>query len=83
MGRRAADLTTAVPVLGVPALVGVRDWRTVGGERAGEVLPLTWGPQCSIGVQTSPGSAMLQDRAGSQGVLHLSEDCLYRLQCGV
>ncbi|XP_031664154.1 mucin-5AC-like [Oncorhynchus kisutch] len=55
MGRRAADLTTAVPVLGVPALVGVRDWRTVGGERAGEVLPLTWGPQCSIGVQTSPG----------------------------
>ncbi|CAB1316174.1 unnamed protein product [Coregonus sp. 'balchen'] len=54
MGRRAADLTTAVPVLGVPALVGVRGWRTAGGERAGEVLPLTWGPQCSIGVQTSP-----------------------------
>ncbi|XP_071191873.1 mucin-2-like isoform X1 [Salvelinus alpinus] len=55
MGRRAADLTTPVPVLGVPALVGVRGWSTAGGERAGGVLPLTWGPQCSIGVQTSPG----------------------------
>uniref|UniRef100_A0A8C7M423 Mucin-17-like n=1 Tax=Oncorhynchus kisutch TaxID=8019 RepID=A0A8C7M423_ONCKI len=54
MGRRAADLTTPVPVLGVPALVGVRGWSTAGGERAGGVLPLTWGPQCSIGVQTSP-----------------------------
>ncbi|XP_041741995.1 mucin-5AC [Coregonus clupeaformis] len=55
MGRRAADLTTPVPVLGVSALVGVRGWRTAGGERAGGELPLTWGPQCSIGVQTSPG----------------------------
>ncbi|XP_071029179.1 uncharacterized protein [Oncorhynchus clarkii lewisi] len=55
MGRRAADLTTPVPVLGVPALVGVRGWSTAGGERAGGVLPLTWGPHCSIGVQTSPG----------------------------
>ncbi|XP_060911610.1 mucin-3B-like [Labrus mixtus] len=56
MGRRAADLTTPVPVLGVPALVGVRGWRTTGGDRSGEALLLqTWGPQCSVGVQTSPG----------------------------
>ncbi|XP_034082616.1 serine-rich adhesin for platelets [Gymnodraco acuticeps] len=52
MGRRAADLTTPVPVLGVPALVGVRGWRTTGVDRA---LLHTWGPQCSVGVQTSPG----------------------------
>ncbi|XP_062311683.1 WAS/WASL-interacting protein family member 2-like [Osmerus eperlanus] len=56
MGRRAADLTTPVPVLGVPALVGVRGWRTAGGERAGPPLSLTWGPQCSIGVQTTPAT---------------------------
>ncbi|XP_066506590.1 mucin-6 [Hoplias malabaricus] len=43
MGRRAADLTTPVPVLGVPALVGVRGWRA-----------LTWTHQCNVGVQTSP-----------------------------
>ncbi|XP_042355620.1 serine-rich adhesin for platelets-like [Plectropomus leopardus] len=56
MGRRAADLTTPVPVLGVPALVGVRGWRTTGGDRSGGALLLqTWGPQCSVGVQTSPG----------------------------
>ncbi|XP_068455853.1 uncharacterized protein [Clinocottus analis] len=55
MGRRAADLTTSVPVLGVPALVGVRGWRTTGGDRSGGPLLQTWGPQCSIGVQTSPG----------------------------
>lgn len=56
MGRRAADLTTPVPVLGVPALVGVRGWRTTGGDRsAGALLLQTWGPQCSVGVQTSPG----------------------------
>lgn len=55
MGRRAADLTTPVPVLGVPALVGVRGWRTTGGERSGGALLQTWGPQCSVGVQTSPG----------------------------
>ncbi|XP_045896778.1 uncharacterized protein LOC123963779 [Micropterus dolomieu] len=54
MGRRAADLTTPVPVLGVPALVGVRGWRTTGGDRAGGALLQTWGPQCSVGVQTSP-----------------------------
>ncbi|XP_063751876.1 uncharacterized protein LOC134872484 [Eleginops maclovinus] len=52
MGRRATDLTTPVPVLGVPALVGVRGWRTTGLDRA---LLHTWGPQCSVGVQTSPG----------------------------
>lgn len=55
MGRRAADLTTPIPVLGVPALVGVRGWRTCGGDRMGGSLLQTWGLQCSIGVQTSPG----------------------------
>ncbi|XP_076605900.1 uncharacterized protein LOC143332398 [Chaetodon auriga] len=55
MGRRAADLTTPVPVLGVPALVGVRGWRTTGGDRTGGALLQTWGPQNSVGVQTSPG----------------------------
>lgn len=55
MGRRAADLTTPVPVLGVPALVGVRGWRTTAGDRTGGALLQTWGPQCSVGVQTSPG----------------------------
>ncbi|KAM8900251.1 uncharacterized protein AB9W97_010278 [Spinachia spinachia] len=55
MGRRAADLTTSVPVLGVPALVGLRGWRTMGGDRSRGALLQTWGPQCSIGVQTSPG----------------------------
>lgn len=52
MGRRAADLTTSVPVLGVPALVGVRGWKATGGDRSGGAL---WGLQCSVGVQTSPG----------------------------
>lgn len=52
MGRRAADLTAPVPVLGVPALAGVRGWRTTAGERT--ALLQSWGPQCSIGVQTSP-----------------------------
>ncbi|XP_059207073.1 mucin-2 [Centropristis striata] len=55
MGRRATDLTTPVPVLGVPALVGVRGWRTTGGDRTGGALLQPWGPQCSVGVQTSPG----------------------------
>lgn len=54
MGRRAADLTAPVPVLGVPALAGVRGWRTIAGERTGGALLQSWGPQCSIGVQTSP-----------------------------
>ncbi|XP_069556548.1 mucin-6 [Brachyistius frenatus] len=54
MGRRAADLTTPVPVLGVPALVGLRGWKTTGGDRTGGALLQTWGLQCSIGVQTSP-----------------------------
>ncbi|XP_026184418.1 serine-rich adhesin for platelets isoform X2 [Mastacembelus armatus] len=54
MGRRAADLSTPVPVLGVPALVGVRGWKTTG-ERTGGALLQTWGLQCSVGVQTSPG----------------------------
>lgn len=55
MGRRAADLTTPVPVLGVPALVGVRGWRTTAGDRTRGALLQTWGPQCSVSVQTSPG----------------------------
>ncbi|KAI3373100.1 hypothetical protein L3Q82_006430 [Scortum barcoo] len=55
MGRRAADLTTPVPVLGVPALVGVRGWRTTAGDRTAGALLQTLGPQCSVGVQTSPG----------------------------
>ncbi|KAM7397720.1 hypothetical protein PAMA_005849 [Pampus argenteus] len=55
MGRRAADLTTPVPVLGVPALVGVRGWKTTGGDRSGGALLQTWGLHCSVGVQTSPG----------------------------
>lgn len=55
MGRRAADLTTPVPVLGVPALVGVRGWKTTGGDRSGETLLQTLGLHCSVGVQTSPG----------------------------
>lgn len=54
MGRRAADLTAPVPVLGVPALTGERGWRTTAGERTGGALLQSWGPQCSIGVQTSP-----------------------------
>lgn len=55
MGRRAADLTTPVPVLGVPALVGVRGWRTTAGDRTGGALLQNLGPPCSVSVQTSPG----------------------------
>lgn len=56
MGRRAADLTTSVPVLGVPALVGLRSWKTTGGDRSvGGALLQTYGIQCNVGVQTSPG----------------------------
>lgn len=67
MGRRAADLTTPVPVLGVPALVGVRGWRTTGGDRSGGALLLqTWGPQCSVGVQTSPGISRTSTQHGVQ-----------------
>ncbi|KAI4899908.1 hypothetical protein NFI96_019489 [Prochilodus magdalenae] len=43
MGRRAAETTNPVPVLGVP----------LAGGRA--VLTQKWGPLCSVGVQTSPG----------------------------
>lgn len=55
MGRRAADLTAPVPVLGVPALVGVRGWRTITADRTGGGLLHSWGPQYNIGVLTSPG----------------------------
>ncbi|XP_056263269.1 mucin-2 isoform X2 [Pseudoliparis swirei] len=63
MGRRAADLTTSVPVLGVSALVGVRGWRTTG---SGGALLQTWGPQCSIGVQTSPAISRPSTQNGEQ-----------------
>ncbi|KAM3601052.1 uncharacterized protein V6R79_006711 [Siganus canaliculatus] len=66
MGRRAADLTTPVPVLGVPALVGVRGWRTTGADRTVGALLQTWGPQCSIGVQTSPGISRPPTQHGAQ-----------------
>lgn len=54
MGRRAADLTAPVPVLGVPALVGLRGWRTIAADRTGGALQPSWGPQYSIGIPTSP-----------------------------
>lgn len=71
MGRRAADLTTSVPVLGVPALVGARCWRTTAGERNGGALLSTCGPQSSVGVQTSPGISGLPIQHGAEltGVL--------------
>lgn len=56
MGRRAADLATPVPVSEVPALVGVRDWRTANGE-----AELTCAHQCNVGVQTSPAIRSCQD----------------------
>lgn len=76
MGRRAADLTTSVPVLGVPALVGVRGWRTTAGERTGGALLQTCGPQSSIGVQTSPGISRLPIQHGVQltGALSVPSD---------
>lgn len=55
MGRRAADLTAPVPVLGVPALVGVRGWRTIAADRTGGALLHSWGPQYNMGVLGSPG----------------------------
>lgn len=71
MGRRAADLTTSVPVFGVPALVGARCWRTTAGERSGGALLPTCGPQSSVGVQTSPGISGLPVHHGAEltGVL--------------
>lgn len=68
MGRRAADLTTPVPVLGVPALVGVRGWKTTG-DRTGGALLQTWGLHCSVGVQTSPGIS----RPPTQQTLQLTD----------
>lgn len=56
MGRRAADLATPVPVSEVPALVGVRDWRTANGEAG-----LTCAHQCNVGVQTSPAIRSCQE----------------------
>ncbi|XP_057677918.1 uncharacterized protein LOC130907076 [Corythoichthys intestinalis] len=56
MGRRAAEFTTPVPVLGVPALVGARGWKTTGDDGTGGAQLQTWGLQSSsVGVQTSPG----------------------------
>uniref|UniRef100_A0A8C1UU21 Protein FAM196B n=1 Tax=Cyprinus carpio TaxID=7962 RepID=A0A8C1UU21_CYPCA len=53
MGRRAADLTTPVPVLGEPALVGTRVWRTVANGTS-SMATLTLSHHCNVGVQTSP-----------------------------
>ncbi|KAG7515189.1 hypothetical protein JOB18_001630 [Solea senegalensis] len=55
MGRRVGDVMTPVPVLGVPALVGVCGLKTTGEDTAAGVLLHTWGLHCSVGVQTSPG----------------------------
>lgn len=55
MGRRATDLTAPVPVLGVPALVGVRGWRTIATDRTVGALLHSWGPQYNMGVLSSPG----------------------------
>lgn len=56
MGRRAADLATPVPVSEMPALVGVREWRTANGEAG-----LTCAHQCNVGVQTSPAIRSCQE----------------------
>lgn len=53
MGRRAADHTTPVPVLGEPALVGTRVWRTVANGTS-SMATLTLSHHCNVGVQTSP-----------------------------
>ncbi|KAF4108233.1 hypothetical protein G5714_010992 [Onychostoma macrolepis] len=53
MGRRAADHTTPVPVLGEPALVGTRVWRTVANGTS-SMATLTLSHYCNVGVQTSP-----------------------------
>ncbi|KAK2871257.1 hypothetical protein Q8A67_023784 [Cirrhinus molitorella] len=53
MGRRAADHTTPVPVLGEPALVGTRVWRTVANGTS-SMAALTLSHHCNVGVQTSP-----------------------------
>nr|XP_055064623.1 mucin-4 [Misgurnus anguillicaudatus] len=53
MGRRAADHSTPVPVLGEPALVGTRGWRTVSNGTS-SMAGLTLTHHCNIGVQTSP-----------------------------
>nr|XP_021335005.1 uncharacterized protein LOC101882400 isoform X1 [Danio rerio]XP_021335006.1 uncharacterized protein LOC101882400 isoform X1 [Danio rerio] len=53
MGRRAADHTTPVPVLGEPALVGTRVWRTISNGTS-SMAALTLAHHCNVGVQTSP-----------------------------
>ncbi|XP_016328527.1 uncharacterized protein LOC107677962 [Sinocyclocheilus anshuiensis] len=53
MGRRATDHTTPVPVLGEPALVGTRVWRTVANGTS-SMATLTLSHHCNVGVQTSP-----------------------------
>ncbi|XP_028839689.1 uncharacterized protein LOC114792576 isoform X3 [Denticeps clupeoides] len=59
MGRKAADLSTPVPVLGVPALVGVRGWRSAEVDRP---AGLAWSHQCSVAVQTSPVTRTLHSQ---------------------
>ncbi|XP_017267983.1 uncharacterized protein LOC108233803 [Kryptolebias marmoratus] len=78
MGRRAADPMTPVPVLGVPALVGVRSWKTIEGEKGGRALLQTWG-LCSVGVQTSPGirrPPAQQPDTLSNNVIQTSNSCI-------
>uniref|UniRef100_A0A8C1W5M8 Protein FAM196B n=1 Tax=Cyprinus carpio TaxID=7962 RepID=A0A8C1W5M8_CYPCA len=53
MGRRAADHTTPVPVLGEPALVGTRIWRAMTNGTS-SMAALTLSHHCNVGVQTSP-----------------------------
>ncbi|XP_035999243.1 uncharacterized protein LOC105927755 isoform X2 [Fundulus heteroclitus] len=78
MGRRAADLTTPVPVLGVPASVEVRSWKTTGGDRSGGALLQTW-RQCTVAIQTSPGirrpPVQLHDSL-SNNVTQTSNSCI-------
>ncbi|XP_026075394.1 uncharacterized protein LOC113054232 isoform X1 [Carassius auratus] len=56
MGRRAADHTAPVPVLGEPALVGTRVWRAItSGTSSMAALTLSsLSHHCNVGVQTSP-----------------------------
>ncbi|TRZ00269.1 hypothetical protein DNTS_003719 [Danionella cerebrum] len=53
MGRRAADHPTPVPVLGEPALVGTRVWRTMPFGTS-SMAAMTLVHHCNVGVQTSP-----------------------------
>ncbi|XP_061558762.1 uncharacterized protein LOC133416116 [Phycodurus eques] len=78
MGRRAADLTTPVPVLGIPALVGARSWRTTGGDTTAGAQLQTWGLQSSsVGIQTSPGVARAPSERCAQLMYKLHTQSLH------